>query len=138
MRLSLLPCLGLALLVLAGCDATDDYPLSREERHAFESEINAAVRAVEAAIGAARADDLAACRVVVVDTDGCGAPATFRAYSATEGDSLEIHRLAARADSLSHAYSRAIGIEKPCVNAEPPALVLEGGRCRFEPRAIAD
>ncbi|MGB3541345.1 hypothetical protein [Rubrivirga sp.] len=137
MRSSILLLSVLVVALIAGCDSSES-ALSREEREAFEDEIQAAILALEAAIGDARADDVSACRLAAISTDGCGNPSSFRVYSVTDGDTLEIQRLAARADSLNSAYNLALGTEPPCVTTEPPPLVLEEGRCRFEPQIVVN
>ncbi len=79
--------LFLSALILAGCGVTDNTDgLSALERAEYEAEIDATVRALEIAIGQARAEDVDACRELPLGPDACGnatSPASTHSPTAT-------------------------------------------------------
>lgn len=126
--------LFLSALILAGCGVTDNTDgLSALERAEYEAEIDATVRALEIAIGQARAEDVDACRELPLGQDACGNATYSRIYSLTDGDTPTILELAALATRLGREYDAALGLERECRVFQPRELILEGGQCTTEP-----
>ena len=128
---------ALALLLLAGCDAASVGGRS-EAQAAYERESAAALVDLEAAIGLARGETGAACRVLALGENRCGGPTYYRPYSATDGDQAEIARLAERIAEIDRRAILTGVLRTPCIASVPPAPDLRDGRCSFVPRTAVN
>jgi hypothetical protein len=111
------------LLVIAGCDwmVGGERDLERELLH-LEAEI-------VAAIGDARATDIAECRVIAYGAKPCGGPSRGRVYSEVDGDPERVRFLSAEVTRLEHQANIRYGRISDCAVVAPPMPALEGGQC---------
>ena len=120
---------ALALIVLvglSGCSmAVDD-----SGRATYLDERAALLARLDAAIGEARADGPAACRVLPVGEKACGGPAEHRVYSVTDGDPAEAEALATEIAALDREATERLGLVSDCAVVAAPRVVWEGGQCR--------
>ena len=124
------------LLAASGCssvtDAPDqnaqltDPPGSVEE---YADDRASLVASLDAAIGEARATNMAACRVIPFGSKACGGPTEYRVYSATDGDTEAVHSLSAEITALDTFANREFGLISDCMLETPPMPTLVGGRC---------
>ena len=84
---------------------------------------------LDAAVGEARASDVAACRVVPTSEQACGGPTTFAVYSSEDGDPDAVERLAERLVALDVLANRQFEYASTCMAYTAPEPVLADGRC---------
>ena len=119
---------AIPLVLLAGCDSSGPIAGKSEAQLAYEEASGAAVRAVEAAIGQARAADVSACRLLPLGENNVGAATFYRVYSATDGDPARVLALAARVAEIDRAAVAAGVLDYPNGTPPPPAIELRDGR----------
>ena len=128
--------LAIPLVLFAGCDSA---PVGKSEaQRAYERTVDAAVAAVEAAIGEARAADASACRLLPLGENNVGAATFYRVYSVTAGDPALVLALAARVAEIDRAAVAAGVLDYPNGTPPPPAIELRDGRCQFVPVVVVD
>ncbi|WP_420454423.1 hypothetical protein [Rubrivirga sp.] len=97
----------------------DDYRQQRE----------AAVAALDAAIGDPTAGAVAACQVLAVGERACGGPASFVVASTETASMPDLLALVARIDALDRRANAQFQLASTCeVRMAPPAAVRDG-RC---------
>ena len=124
-----LPCFA---LLLAGCAASGPAPApdaGGRTQADYEAELARFSDEIDAAVGEARADSLAQCRVLEVRAKPCGGSWEYRVYSAGDGDPERAVELAAARYALSEEMNRRFDIASDCAVTAAPEVALEGGRC---------
>jgi hypothetical protein len=95
----------------------------------YEAELARLSDEIDAAIGEARADTLAQCRILEVGVKPCGGPWEYRVFSLTDGDPEEVLRLTAIYNARNAEMNERFGLVSTCEFVGPPEVALEGGRC---------
>jgi hypothetical protein len=70
------------------------------------------------------------CRTAPVGWRGCGGPRTYLVYCAATTDTLALFRKLGELESAERAYNASSGMMSTCELRMPPAVTLDGQRCR--------
>lgn len=128
---------ALAAYSLAGCDSSGPTPADPAQL-AYEQASDAAYAAVRAAIGDARAGDVAACRLLPLGVNNAGGATGYGVYSVTDGDPARILSLAERVADIDRQAIADGVLNYPHPTPPPPVVELRDGRCLFEPVVVVN
>ena len=126
MRLTLL-----LALTFAACasPAPDGVARPFDSEASYQSQREAALRALDVAIGRPAAGDAGACRAVAVGEKACGGPAAFALYSLATADPSLVEMAASRVAALDRRAIAQFGLASTCDVVEPPPLAVRDGLC---------
>jgi hypothetical protein len=71
-----------------------------------------------------------ACRTAPVGWRGCGGPRSYVTYCAATTDTVALLRKLKELEDAERAYNASSGMMSTCELRMPPAVRLDGGRCR--------
>jgi hypothetical protein len=73
------------------------------------------------------------CRTAPMGWRGCGGPRTYLVYCAASTDTAALFRKLRELDRAERAYNASTGMMSTCELRMPPAVRLDGRRCRERP-----
>ncbi len=119
--------LAVALVGAAACNNESEYPPTSEKEDL--ARLQAMEAEIDTLVGDAACEKDEDCRAIAFGDKPCGGPWSYKVYSVTSVDTLEVARLVAAYNKFNELLNQKHGWMSDCMVVSEPRVGMIAGRC---------